>query len=270
MPFYTDQLNRLIEITANPKRIVSLVPSQTELLYDLGLEEEVAGITKFCVHPENWFRNKKRIGGTKTVDIQKVAALDPDLIIANKEENTKEQIEALEKIAPVWISDVNTLSGALQMITEIGIITGKERNAIHIVEQIENDFGKIRLLLNTISYKKYRTAYLIWKDPYMAAGAGTFIHDMMGLNGLENVLADQERYPTIDCSELRKRNTQLILLSSEPYPFKQKHIDELQTVLPETKLMIVNGEMFSWYGSRMLQAGAYFQQLQKALSFDNV
>lgn len=266
MPFYNDQLNRVIEINKNPRRIVSLVPSQTELLYDLGLDNEVSGITKFCVHPAEWFRNKKRVGGTKTVDIKKVMALDPDLIIANKEENTREQIEALEKIAPVWVSDVNTISGALQMISDIGVITGKEKQALQIVSQIDNDFGKITSLVNRPAHKKIRTAYLIWKNPYMAAGGGTFIHDMMRLNGFENVLSDTERYPTIDCSELQRKNTQLLLLSSEPYPFKQPHIEELKKELPNTMILIVDGEMFSWYGSRMLRAGAYFQQLQQILT----
>lgn len=270
MPFYTDQLNRVIEITENPERIISLVPSQTELLFDLGLTKEVIGITKFCVHPHEWFIKKQRIGGTKTIDIGRVSALGPDFIIANKEENTKEQIEALEKIAPVWISDVHTIADAFDMISRIGNIIGKEKNAARIIHQIKTDFEKIRSAVDTSAHKKFRTAYLIWKDPYMAAGAGTFIHAMMQLMGLDNVMANQERYPTIDCSELKERGTELILLSSEPYPFQQKHIDELQILFPQTKLMTVNGEMFSWYGSRMLLAGAYFQQLRNELGLNNV
>jgi ABC-type Fe3+-hydroxamate transport system substrate-binding protein len=270
MPFYTDQLNRVIEITENPERIISLVPSQTELLFTLGLTKEVIGITKFCVHPHEWFLTKQRVGGTKNIDIAKVTALNPNLIIANKEENTKEQIEALEKIAPVWISDVNTISGALQMISSIGAITGKEKKADSIIQQIEDDLEKIRILVNTPSHKSFRTAYLIWKDPYMAAGNGTFIHDMMGLTGLENVFADEERYPTIDCGELVRRNTELVLLSSEPYPFKQEHIHAISSDIPNTRIMIVDGEMFSWYGSRMLQAGNYFTQLLTTLREDNV
>ncbi len=268
MPFYTDQLNRVVEINRAPERIISLVPSQTELLFALGLDKEVIGITKFCVHPKEWFSNKTRVGGTKTVDIKKASALNPDLIIANKEENTKEQIEALQKIAPVWITDINTISDALKMISDIGAITRKGETARNIVEQIETDFFKIQSITKHTSNHKYRTAYLIWKDPYMAAGANTFINDMMALNGLENVLADTDRYPTIDCGELKKRNTELVLLSSEPYPFKEEHIQFLSQEMPNTKIMIVDGEMFSWYGSRMLYAGAYFQQLQGLLRGD--
>ena len=270
MPFYTDQLNRVTEISHSPKRIVSLVPSQTELLSALGLDEEVIGITKFCIHPEHWFRNKTRVGGTKTVDIKKLAALHPDLVIANKEENTKEQIGLLEKIAPVWISDINTIPDALQMISEIGIITGKEKTARSIIRQIENDFWDFQSQLHKYTPKKYRTAYLIWKNPYMAAGAGTFINDMMNLNGMENVFAAGERYPATDCNELKEKNTELILLSSEPYPFKQDHINELRNTLRGTKVIAVDGEIFSWYGSRMLRATAYFQQLQVAIHQNNV
>lgn len=270
MPFYTDQLNRVTEISHSPKRIVSLVPSQTELLSALGLDEEVIGITKFCIHPEHWFRNKTRVGGTKTVDIEKLAALHPDLVIANKEENTKEQIGLLEKIAPVWISDINTIPDALQMICEIGIITGKEKTARSIIRQIENDFWDFQSQLHKYTPKKYRTAYLIWKNPYMAAGAGTFINDMMNLNGMENVFAAGERYPATDCNELKEKNTELILLSSEPYPFKQDHINELRNTLRGTKVIAVDGEIFSWYGSHMLRATAYFQQLQVAIHQNNV
>src|SRR6476469_3628427 len=111
------------------QRIISLVPSQTELLYDLGLEAEVVGITKFCVHPEHWFRNKPRVGGTKQVSIEKVAALQPPLILANREENVKEQVEAMEAIAPVWVSDVTNIPSALEMISAVGELTGKSAEA---------------------------------------------------------------------------------------------------------------------------------------------
>lgn len=130
-----------------PRRIVSLVPSQTELLYDLGLEEETVGITKFCIHPEAWFRSKARVGGTKNVDIDKVRALQPDLIIANKEENVKEQIEALADIAPVWVSDIQDLDDALDMIRSIGHITGRQEKAELIAKLIGHRFNELQLHL---------------------------------------------------------------------------------------------------------------------------
>src|SRR6478609_8135245 len=200
MPIFTDQLGRKMKIPESPKRIISLVPSQTELLFDLGLDQEIIAITKFCVHPEQWFRSKTRIGGTKTVKIDMIASLQPDLIIANKEENVKEQLEQLEKIAPVWISDIQDIPGAFEMMQSIGIITGKEQEATTLINQIKKEFSTLE---QQNPFKKiYRAAYLIWKDPYMAAGGDTFINDMMQLSGWQNVLADQMRYPLITTEEL--------------------------------------------------------------------
>ena len=259
MPIYTDQLKHEVRLTGIPKRIISLVPSQTEWLYELGLEEEVIGITKFCVHPENWFRAKTRVGGTKTVKVDVIASLQPDLIIANKEENVQEQIMQLEKIAPVWTSDISNIEEAYSMMQSIGQITGKSLQAEILIGQIKNNFSELRIQQS--QNKMYRTAYLIWKDPYMSVGGDTFINDMMQLSGFENVLSDHTRYPEITIAELKAKKTELVLLSSEPYPFKQKHIDELQAQLPGTKIILVDGEIFSWYGSRMQYATAYMHGL---------
>ena len=257
MPSYTDQLGRTIELKHNPKRIISLVPSQTELLSDLELEEEVIGITKFCVHPDHWFKTKTRVGGTKQLHLDKIKELQPDLIIANKEENVREQIEELLKDFPVWISDVNNLNDALEMIASIGEIINKISRAKEIVNQIKKGL----LQPQTTNYK-LQTCYLIWKDPYMTIGGDTFINDMLQRCGFQNIFEDQKRYPQISLEQLQAANCQLLLLSSEPYPFKQKHIDELQPLLPHTKIILADGEMFSWYGSRLIKAPACFQQLQ--------
>jgi len=256
-----DQLNRVVTLPGLPKRIISLVPSQTELLSYLGLEKEVIGITKFCVYPEHWFSNKTKVGGTKTIKIDMIASLKPDLIIANKEENVKEQVAFLEKIAPVWISDVNNIEDAFRMMQSIGEITGKEKRSETLITQIKKDFAALALLINQSHYKKYRTAWLIWRDPYMAAGGNTFIDDMLKLSGLENILSGTGRYPEITAGELREKNTELVLLSSEPYPFKQEHIDELQEALPNAKILLADGEIFSWYGSRMCKAAEYIKNL---------
>jgi len=257
MPSYTDQLGRTIELKHNPKRIISLVPSQTELLSDLGLDEEVIGITKFCVHPDHWFKTKTRVGGTKQLHLDKIKELQPDLIIANKEENVREQIEELLKDFPVWISDVNNLNDALEMIASIGEIINKISRAKEIVNQIKKGL----LQPQTTNYE-LQTCYLIWKDPYMTIGGDTFINDMLQRCGFQNIFEDQKRYPQISLEQLQAANCQLLLLSSEPYPFKQKHIDELQPLLPHTKIILADGEMFSWYGSRLIKAPACFQQLQ--------
>lgn len=261
MPFYTDQLNRVVEIPFRPQRIISLVPSQTELLYDLGLENEVIGITKFCVHPESWFRGKERVGGTKNLNIGKIISLQPDMIIANKEENVREQIETLANKYPVWISDVSSLEDAYQMMQSIGEITARQEPAENLISQIETAFSQLRM-----PNSKVRTVYLIWKDPYMTVGGDTFIHHLMERAGFQNVFADRGRYPEIFIDNLKNAGCQFVLLSSEPYPFKQVHLDELRQQLPQTKLFLVDGEMFSWYGSRLLHAPAYFKRLWEQIA----
>lgn len=240
-------------------RIISLVPSQTELLFHLGLEKEVIGITKFCVHPEDWFRNKTRVGGTKNINFKTIHQLCPDLIIANKEENVKEQIEELAKMYNVWVTDVNDLSDAINMINDIGKLTGQTESASALALQINEEFERLRKISS--SKRRIRTAYFIWKDPYMVAGGDTFINDMMRYCGFENVFSNQNRYPEIILQELKEKNCQLILLSSEPYPFKEKHKKQIEKETPGIKIILVDGEMFSWYGSRLIKATEYFSEL---------
>lgn len=240
----------------NYHKIISLVPSQTELLAYLGLREEVAGITKFCIHPDKWYRTKTRVGGTKNIHFEIIDQISPDLIIANKEENVKEQVEALAEKYDVWITDVNNFSDAITMIEDVGKLTGKQDKAHELTVELNHGFQGLR---NKYSIKrKIPTAYFIWKDPYMVAGGCTFINDMMNYCGLDNVFADQPRYPEITLDELSRRETELILLSSEPYPFKEKHIDEMQGGFPGIKIILTDGEMFSWYGSRLLKSADYF------------
>ena len=259
MPLFTDQTGRTISLHAAPRRIVSIVPSQTELLHYLGLEEEVIGITKFCVHPEQWFRNKTRVGGTKHLSIDIIQKLQPDLIIANKEENVKEQVELLAQQYPVWVSDVNNLDDAYGMIRSIGEIIQKADAAGELVQSIRREFATL-----SNDGEPLRAAYLIWRDPYMTIGHDTFIHDMLTRCGFENIFADRTRYPTVTVEELSadSNRLQVLLLSSEPFPFGQKHIDELQPLLPHTKIILADGEMFSWYGSRLLKAPGYFNKLK--------
>lgn len=243
-----------------PKRIISLVPSQTELLNHLGLNSETVGITRFCIHPKTWFHTKTRVGGTKTINFKIIKQLKPDLIIANKEENVRDQIEQLALDYPVWLTDVNTFEDALQMITEIGTLTGKNEKAISLMAQINNAFNDLPNNKDPI-----KTTYLIWRKPYMTVGGDTFINDMLVKCGFNNIFAHKNRYPEISIEDLLIANCKLLLLSSEPYPFKQKHIDELSKLLPNTKIVLVDGEMFSWYGSRLLQAPAYFKKLMNTI-----
>jgi len=263
---FTDQLGRKIELVNSPKRIISLVPSQTELLFNLGLHDEVVGITKFCVHPKEWFHSKPRIGGTKKYDFEKIKQLQPDLIIGNKEENEKEQIEHLMQEYNVWMSDIYTLKDALNMIVCLGALTNKNETAKIIKLQIESQFQIFSSKLQTLN-SKLKVAYFIWQNPYMVAGRNTFIDDMLSRCGFNNVFAtvDFTRYPEVTKQQIAESKPDLILLSSEPYPFKEKHIQEFQTISPNSKILIVDGELFSWYGSRLLQTPAYFEKLMQSI-----
>jgi ABC-type Fe3+-hydroxamate transport system substrate-binding protein len=235
------------------------VPSQTELLADLGLGDRVAGITKFCIHPEEWRKTKTIIGGTKKFNLEIIQALNPDLILGNKEENYPEGIDELQKCYPVWMSDIVTIDDACRMILQIGDLTGTSEEASALEERIKNELASIPKL------KPQNTLYLIWKNPWMAAASGTFIHEMLFNSGLQNCLENRIRYPELTSDEIRILNPDLILLSSEPYPFTTKHIDELQQLCPNAKILLANGEMFSWYGSRLLKFPAYLESFRKAL-----
>lgn len=236
-------------------KIVSLVPSQTELLFDLGLEENVVGITKFCIHPLKWQQEKTIVGGTKNVDFETVDTLKPDLIIANKEENLKEDLEKLSKIAPVWVTDIQYLDEALRMILDVGALTKTELKAKSIVEKINNGFESI----SSPQRNKTKVAYFIWRKPWMAAASETFIHDILSKLGFTNVFEKETRYPEFSLAELRVLEPDYLFLSSEPFPFKEKHAVEIRAQLPNCKIRFVDGEFFSWYGSRLVEATNYFK-----------
>ena len=254
---FTDQMNRQVSIAFPPKRIISLVPSQTELLYDLGLEEEIVGITEFCIHPAERFTSTTKIGGTKKLNIDLIRSLQPDLIIGNKEENDQEQMEQLMNEFPVWMSDINNLDDALDMIGHVGNITGMKDKAEEMVTRISHEFARLSV---ENSGNPKRIAYFIWKDPYMVAGHQTFINDILERAGWVNAVGTS-RYPELDVQELKDADPDWIFLSSEPYPFKEKHIAEFKRICPDANVGIVDGEMFSWYGSRLLLASTYLQTL---------
>ncbi|AHM61873.1 Fe3+-hydroxamate ABC transporter periplasmic protein [Flammeovirgaceae bacterium 311] len=256
---FTDQMGRQLTINWPPAKIISLVPSQTELLHTLGLEEQVVGLTKFCIHPPRWRKQKKVIGGTKTPHLDQVKALQPDLIIGNKEENEQGSIEALAREFPVWMSDIYGLEDALEMMRLVGALTNKQEESAKLVAKIVTAFADLPRI------SPVSVLYLIWRDPWMGTGSHTFVHQMLELCGFRNVLEDQPRYPQLSNDQLQQLNPEVVLLSSEPYPFREKHMAELQTLLPQSKLLLVDGEMFSWYGSRLLQAPEYFREVQEKL-----
>ncbi len=251
-------LQNTFQLTNKPKRIISLVPSQTSLLYALNLNDAVIGITKFCTEPPHWKKEKKMIGGTKNPNIALIKSLNPDLIIANKEENRKEDIELLAQEFPVWITDVYDLPSALNMIVDIGVLTQQIEQAQVLKRQIEDSFEQLN---DAISLNNIPSAYLIWKDPWMTVGGDTFIHHMMQYAGFKNLFEEDQRYPIININKLKEKNCQLLLLSSEPYPFTNKHILELTEELPDCQIILVDGMKFSWYGDQLLSTPAYLLSL---------
>tara|TARA_R110000850_G_C9996309_1_gene468301 strand:- start:27825 stop:28604 length:780 start_codon:yes stop_codon:yes gene_type:complete len=253
-----DQVGRSITISKPITRIVSLVPSQTELLVDMGLEHQILGVTKFCVHPESLRFEKTVVGGTKQVHYDKIKALRPGIILCNKEENTKEMVESLEKIAPVWVSDIKTIDDCLEMIAAFGELFDKAQRATEISNDLKMEMKSFQEFIKEKPIVK--VGYLIWKNPWMAAGSSTFINTLLNINHFENSIAKrEERYPEVSIKELKTAD--LIMLSSEPYPFKKKHLRELQQLLNNKKILLVDGEYFSWYGSRLIKAFSYFRTL---------
>lgn len=241
-------------------RIVSLVPSLTALLADLELDAEVVGLTRFCSDPPDWKARKTVIGGTKDVRPERVRALQPDLILANREENVREQVEALEGVAPIYLSEIKTLADDLEAIAEIGARVGRREQAAALIERTEAAFAALP------AFAPLRTLYLIWREPYMSVGRDTFIHAVMAAGGFENVCGGETRYPSLEPQALRALDPELVLLSSEPYPFQEEHLAELAALVPSARLRLVDGVPFSWYGSRVAEAPAYLRELRQGLS----
>lgn len=255
---FQDQLQRQLKLDKTPERIISLVPSQTELLVDLGLEDKLIGVTKFCVHPETIKKEKKIVGGTKEVKIEEIKALQPDLILCNKEENTKKMVAELERIAPVHVSDIHNLEEAYGMIQQYGKIFSVEEKALKLIEKIQQEFLDFQQSIQEKPLKK--VAYFIWRNPWMVAGGNTFINYLLKLNKFENVYENIERYPAIKLEELRE--VDYVLLSSEPFPFHEKYMFEFEPFVNTNKIKFVDGEYFSWYGSRLKDAFRYFKKLR--------
>lgn len=249
-----DQMGNKVKFNYPPQRIVSLVPSQTELLHDLGLGDRVVGITKFCELPAFWHKSKTKIGGTKKLQHDIIDTLHPDLIIGNKEENDKESIETLQQNYPVWMSDIVTLEDAIWMIQSIGDLTDSPGKSNTINNQITKAFSQIKKRQGSV-------LYLIWRNPWMGVGAHTFIHTMVQQMGLSNVLENSPRYPELSAEQIHDLNPDHIFLSSEPYPFQEKHFKELIDIIPHSRLSLVDGQFFSWYGSRLIYAPEYINKL---------
>lgn len=256
---YTDMTGRQVEIRKPVERIVSLVPSQTELLYHFGLENSIAGQTVFCIHPQEKHKTSVKVGGTKKVRMEMIRELNPDLIICNKEENTPELVDELSREFPVWVSDIQNSNDAFKMIESLGEILDVKEQAVALVGNIKDSFRKAKI------YRQFTCLYLIWRKPYMTIGGDTFISHMMEKGGFINICRNSNRYPELDEEMIMALRPELVFLSSEPYPFGDKHIREIRDMLPYSKILTVDGEMFSWYGNRLLNSQSYLNELQRRI-----
>lgn len=256
---YTDQMGHTIRLPRRPRRIVSLVPSQTELLFHLGLDEEIAGVTRFCVHPAEKCKQKTIVGGTKQFNLEMVDRLQPDLILGNKEENYEEGIARLREKYAVWLSDVITLQDACEMIAAVGAMVDKGQKAAQLVDDVQSAMAALP------DWPRLRAAYLIWRRPYMVAGHKTFAHEMLHRCGFVNVFGQLPRYPEVTTAQIREAKPDVLLLSSEPFPFSDRHLPGFRERFPAIPAVLVDGQMFTWYGSRLLKAPAYFHSLRNRL-----
>lgn len=260
MPKFIDQCGRQVSLPDSPQRIVSLVPSITELLCDLGLEDQIVGVTKFCVHPAHIKSAKTIVGGTKNVNFEKIRKLNPDIIIANKEENTAEIVGTLEKDFTVWVTDVASIDDNIKMISDFGEIFSRTGEADKWVERINFELKSFDNFITAHPIR--RVVYLIWKNPYMAAGGGTFIGEMLRCCRFSNICELHDRYPEIDPEKIIEAGSPtLVFLSSEPYPFSEKDMIEINLLAPHLNVLLVDGEMFSWYGTRPVRAFKYLRNL---------
>ncbi len=259
MPTFTDALGRTISLPGPPERIVSLVPSLTETLFALGLEERIVGVTRFCERPPE-ARQKPIVGGTKNPNLERIFSLKPDLVIANQEENRQEDILALEGRLPVYVTAIRTIPEALQTIKALGALTGTAESAQSLIQDIQQAW-----LALPSSPPLGRALYLIWRRPYMSVGRDTFTHAMLEAAGWENVCADQTRYPVLEPETMQSLQPDFVLLASEPYRFKPEHRAEIQALLPRARILHVDGAMFSWYGVRMREAFPYLGNLRQQI-----
>ena len=259
-----DQIGTSHSFETSPKRIISLVPSQTELLYDLGLEDRIVGITKFCVHPYHFKSVKKIVGGTKKVHVEKIRLLQPDIIICNKEENTLEIVAELQKICPVWVTNIITIEDNFKMITDFGQLFNCRTESQKWNDKIDFAWNDFKNFIKDMPVKK--VAYFIWKNPFMVAGSDTFINELLKLNHFQNIYENKGRYPEIELKKIRlEGDPDLVFLSSEPFPFKEGDAFEIGSHTHHAKTVLVDGEMFSWHGSRLLKAFDYFKKMHQKL-----
>ncbi len=252
-------LLRTIEVPYYPQRIVSLCPSITETIAYLG--GNLVGITYFCKHPESLYKQLPKVGGTKKVHLERIHKVQPDLIIAEKEENTKEIVEQLSAFYPVYVIDVLQWEDAFEMIYRLGDLLQAQEKAKTLIEAIQAAWTPLKNIAPPLN-----VAYLIWNQPYMSVGSPTYIGSVLNYLGFKNPYQDRGRYPEVAIEDLKKAD--VIFLASEPFPFKEKHKEQLRQQGITQPIYFVEGEAFTWYGVRMLPSARYLNELIQQICHD--
>ena len=242
-----------------PSRIVSLIPSTTELLCHLGLAEALVGVTVYCREPAELLRGKTRIGGEKDPDLERIRALGPDLVVANVEENVREHIETLQAWGiPVLVTYPRTVAGAIAMVRELGVATGTVERATALADELEARLDEVRRA--SAARPAVRAFYAIWREPYMTIGADTYIHDVLAVCGAANIFADAaSRYPVVTLQDVAARQPEIILLPDEPFRFRRVHLQDFAPyraipAVRDDRIHLVDGKPFSWHGPRLAEA----------------
>lgn len=256
---WVDASGVAVDLGRPPRRIVSLVPSLTETLCALGLADALVGITVYCVEPRDVVVGKTRIGGEKNPDLEKIRALEPDLVVANIEENLREHVETLRSWSiPVWVTYPRTVAEGIRLIEELGAVTGTEARAAALVGEIEPLYARVAGA--AARRPAVGVFYAIWRGPYMTINRDTYIHDVLRVCGARNVFADRpERYPTLTLDEMAAERPAVILLPDEPFRFRRAHLADFAgyTEVPavrDGRIHLVDGKPFSWHGPRIAEA----------------
>jgi ABC-type Fe3+-hydroxamate transport system substrate-binding protein len=233
-------------------RIVCLVPSITELLCDLGLSEQLVGRTGFCIHPWETVRSIPKVGGTKDLKFDRIRELEPTHVVVNVDENRKEDAEALAEFIPdVVVTHPQSPRDNLALYRQMGGTFGVEAEAEKLCGEFEAAYE--RALAGRGA--EQRVLYLIWRDPWMTIAPETYISQTLSLFGWETIPRQaEERYPQIDISACE---VDRVLLSSEPFHFKEQHVRDVEELVPGATVSLIDGEMTSWYGSRAIRGLDY-------------
>ncbi|HEV3110307.1 MAG TPA: helical backbone metal receptor [Candidatus Binataceae bacterium] len=255
---WRDELGFRLELDEPPQRIVSLVPSLTETLFALGLDRQVVGVTKFCVEPAGGVASIEKIGGTKNPDLRAIAALQPDLVIANAEENRQQDVERMRaRGLKVFVTYPRTVSGALESILGLGRVTHREPEAAALAREIVRVVSVIETSLGIWNKLRLRVFCPIWKKPWMTFNEDTYAHDVLRMLGFLNVFGDaNDRYPRTTLQEALDRRVQVMVLPDEPYAFGDADVAELKAELPSglsRRIMLISGRDLHWYGVHMIK-----------------